>query len=253
MRLLASEPVSIAKVLDTSIKLYAAGFNKQIGILSILAVLYIAMALLTVQLQPDPATITDVATEFPIGHLPLLGFIAVFSILSFVLYAALIYRVDNVANGRQDSFMEAISVGFGKFPAMFLALILYVLAVMLGTLLLIIPGLILMLSLAFYLYFIVIDSYGGYSALRASHSLVWGHWWRTMAIFTVPMAIWMAVLFTLGFLLALLVPGNPVLMQVLMNVLSVFFTPYFFTLGYVLFNDLKLRKSGSDLASRLAR
>lgn len=254
MRFLATEPASIAKILDTSIKLYVASFSRLIGIFSILAVLYIAMGLLTLKLQPDPSAPSTEAMELLNENLPLLlGFIAVITLLSFVLYAAMIYRLDNVANDRDDSFMEAASVGLRKFPAMFLAMMLYIVAVMLGTVLLIVPGIILMMSLAFYLYFIVIDSHGGYSALKASHSLVWGHWWRTMTIFTVPMIIWFAVLFTLGFLLAILAAGNQTLIQILMNLLSVIFTPYLFALGYVQFHDLKLRKSGSDLASRLAR
>ena len=254
MGLLATEPASIGKVLDTSIKLFVASFSKLIGIFSILAVLYIAMGLLTLNLQPDPSAPPTAALELLSENLTLLvGFVIIFTLLSFVLYAAIIYRVDNVANEREDSFFEAVTVGFRAFPSVFFAVILYMVAILLGYILLIVPGIILTLSLAFYLYFIVVDGYGGYAALRASHSLVWGHWWRTMTIFTVPMLIMMAAMFTLGFLAAILAAGNQALLQILMNLLSVIFTPYFFVLGYVLFQDLKLRKSGSDLASRLAR
>lgn len=255
MRFLASQPVSIAKILDASIKLYTASFSKLIGIISILAVLYIVMGLFTAQLQSNPAgPASPEAMALLTENLPLLlSFVVVFSILSFVLYAALIYRLDNVANEREDSLSEAAGVGLNKLPAMIVAMILYIIAVIVGSILLIVPGIILMTSLAFYLYFIVIDSYGGYSALRNSHSLVWGHWWRTVAVFTVPMIIWIAVMFTLGFVTALLAAGNQTVLQVLMNLLSVIFTPYFFALGYVQFHDLKLRKSGSDLESRLAR
>lgn len=254
MRFLATEPVSIAKVLDTSLKLYVASFSKLIGIFSILAVLYIAMGLLTLKLQPNPSAPPTAAAELLSENLPLLvGFVIVFTLLSFVLYAAIVYRLDNVAYERDDSFFEAMTVGLKAFPSMFFAVILYIVVVMLGYILLIIPGIILTLSLAFYLYFIVVDGYGGYGALKASHSLVWGHWWRTTAIFTVPMIIMIAAMFTLGFVMAILSAGNQALLQILMNLLSVIFTPYFFALGYVQFQDLKLRKSGSDLASRLAR
>ncbi|NOV31935.1 YciC family protein [Methylomonas sp. ZR1] len=255
MRLLATEPASIAKILDASIKLYSACFSRLWGILSILAVLYIAMGLLTATLQPDPAAPQTAALELLSENLLLiLAFVIVFSLVSFVLYAALIYRLDNVTNKREDSFSEAITAGFRAFPSMLFAALLYMVAIIVGYILLLIPGLILTLSLMFYLYFIVIDGLGGYRALRASHSLVWGHWWRTATIFTVPMIIWMAVMFALGFLMAFLAPAdNQVLMQILMNLLSVFFMPYFFALGYVQFHDLKLRKSGSDLASRLGR
>lgn len=254
MSIIATEPVSIAKVLDSSIKLYTASFSKLIGIFSILAVLYIAMGLLTATFQPNPAAPPDAAAELLMENLPLLlGFVIVFSVASFVLYAAIIYRLDNVANEREDSFAEALTVGFRAFPSMFWAVFLYILAIIGGSILLIIPGLILSISLMFYLYFIVIDGLSGYSSLKASHSLVWGHWWRTSTIFTVPMIIWIAVMFTFGFLMAILAAGNQALVQVVTNLISVLVMPYFFALGYVQFHDLKLRKSGSDLASRLAR
>ncbi|MBD9359399.1 hypothetical protein [Methylomonas fluvii] len=254
MRLLATEPASIAKILDASIKLYSACFSRLWGIFSILAALFIATSLITLQLQPSPSTPPTEAMAFPGEHLPLLGFLIVIIALTFVPYAALIYRMDNVINEREDSFSEAITAGFRAFPSTFLAAFLYMVAIIVGYILLLVPGLILTLSLMFYLYFIVIDGLGGYRALRASHSLVWGHWWRTATIFTVPMVIWMAVLFAMGFLMAFLATAdNQVLMQILMNLLSVFFMPYFFALGYVQFHDLKLRKSGSDLASRLGR
>jgi len=254
MSILATEPVSIAKVLDSSIKLYAACFNRLWGMFSILAVLYIAMGLLTATLQPDPSAPPSAALAFLTENLALLlVFIGFFGLVSFVLYAAIIYRLDNVANDREDSFAEAITVGIRAFPSMFWAAILYMIALIVGFLLLIVPGLILTISLMFYLYFIVIDGYSGYSALKASHTLVWGQWWRTSTIFTVPMVIWIAVMFTVGFVMALVAAHNQALVQIVTNLISVVVMPYFFALGYVQFHDLKLRKSGSDLASRLAR
>jgi glucan phosphoethanolaminetransferase (alkaline phosphatase superfamily) len=254
MSLLATEPASIAKVLDASIKLYVASFRKLTGIFLILAVLYIVMGLLSLKLQPDPSASPNEAMELLQENLAVtLTAIVLISLASFILYAAIIYRLDNIANDREDSLSEAVAAGLKAFPTVLFAAILYIIAVMLGCLALLIPGLILMLSLAFYIYFIVIESYGGYSALKASHSLVWGHWWRTTAVFTVPMVLWIAVAFTFGFLMAFLAIDNKPLLQISMNLLSVIFTPYLFALGYVQFQDLKLRKSGSDLAARLAR
>ncbi len=253
MRLLATEPASIAKILDVSIKLYAACFGKLIGIISILAVLYIATGLASLKFQTDPSAPPEEALKLVTENLPLFGTIVIVSsLVSMVLYVAILFRVDNFANEREDTVGEAVSVGLKKLPSFFFAVILYILVVILGYILLIIPGLILTLSLMFYLYFIVVDGYGAYGALKASHSLVWGHWWRTTAVFTVPMVIWLALFFTLGFAMALLAANNQVLLQIIANLLSVVFTPYLFTLGYVQFQDLKLRKSGSDLASRLA-
>ncbi len=253
MIILATEPASIAKVLDASIKLYTACFSRLWGIFSILAVLEISMSLLTQKLKHEPLASPTVAIEFPAENLPVMGFIFILLALSLVLYTAILYRLDNVANEREDRFFEAITVGFRAFPSIFFSSILYIIAMVVGLILLIVPGVILMMSLSFYFYFILIDGFGSYAALKASHVLVWGHWWRTSTIFTVPMVIWIAMIFTLGFLMHILTADNQVLMDIGINLLSVFFTPYFFALGYVQFEDLKLRKSGSDLAYRLAR
>jgi len=152
-----------------------------------------------------------------------------------------------------------LQVGFNKFLPMLVAVILYSLAVTMGFILLLIPGLILSLSLAFYLYFIVIDDMGAYAALKASHQLVWGNWWRTAAVFTVPGLVLVALYFVLFFVVGLLsagfasIPGLESLINALANLLSALITPYFFVLGYVQFRDLKLRKWGNDLARRLTQ
>lgn len=251
MSLLATQPVSIAKILDNSIKLYTAAFPKLIGFFLILAVFYISLGLLGQAMVSGQSTAP--AEAYLLGMMPMLmALIFIFSLLSFVFYLAMIYRVDNVANQREDSFIEAMKVGFKKFPSMFLAIIIYIIVVTVGLLLLVVPGIILMLSMAFYLYFIVIDSLGGYAAIKASHSLVWGHWWRTMAVFMAPgivlVVLYAGCLMLAGFLGA----KDSAFLGGISNLLSAFITPYFYTLGYVQFQDLKLRKLGADLEARLA-
>ena len=259
MRLLASQPVSIAKILDTSIKLYVASFNKLIGFFLIMAAFYIATGLFTQQLIRGQTANPAEAQPAVLANLPLFwGFVLVFTLMSFVLYIAMVYRIDNVVNEREDSFMEALQVGFKKFPSMILAVFLYSIAMTVGLILLVVPGVILSLSLAFYLYFIVVDSLGGYAALKASHSLVWGNWWRTMTVFMAPFIVIMIIFMTVGLLIGFLGavfiqnPASASILGIVNNIVSAFITPYFFTLGYVQFNDLKLRKFGSDLAGRLS-
>lgn len=261
MHILPSQPSSIAKVLDASIKLYSACFGRLMGLILTLAVFLIALGLFSDLLIGTPDTMDeDEGMAFLIVKLPLLLSVVFFmSILSFVLYSAMIVRIDNAAHQREDTVMEAFQTGLNKFLPMLVAVILYSLAVVIGFALLVIPGLILSLSLAFYLYFIVIDNLGGYASLRASHDLVWGNWWRTVAVFTVPGVVFVIIyfgLFSVVGILAATLSLDPAFMTVsnaLGNLLSALITPYFFTLGYVQFHDLKLRKHGADLAVRLAK
>lgn len=260
MQILPSQPVSIAKILDASIKLYIASFPKLIGFFLIMAACYIASGLVSAQLVNVQADNSVANPEALLTLLPLyIGLIIILSLATLVFYAAMVYRMDNVANGREDTFMEALQLGLKKFPAMLMAITIFTIAMMGGLVLLVIPGIILMVSMGFYIYFIVIESLGGYAAIRASHALVWGDWWRTTAVFMAPGIAVTILYFTLVMLATFLGKGLTAgsnvtgFAEIIANVLSAFITPYFFTLGYVQFNDLKLRKSGADLAIRLAK
>ena len=254
MQLLPSQPVSIGKILDTSIKLYTASFTKLLGFFLIMAVFYVSLGLFSDQLLSGQPTNPADVSAFMLAKMPMLmSVIFIASLLTFVFYIAMIYRIDNVANQRDDDFIEALVIGFKKFPAVLVAVILYTIVVMVGFIMLVVPGIILSLSLAFYIYFIVLDSLGGYASLKASHNLIKGNWWRTMTVFMAPSIIMMAIYFPMIMLADFVGANNNTLISVVTNLLSAFITPYFFTLAYVQFHDLKLRTSGSDLQQRLAK
>lgn len=258
MQLLASEPVSIGKILDISIKLYRTSFNKLVGLFLIMAAIYIFQGLMTEQLIGDPSAGGAQAHALMLTRLPMaMGYLLVSSLAVFVIQLAIIYRIDNIVQQREDSFIDALQFGCKKFPAMLMAVILYTLAIMGGTILLIVPGIILTISMMLYIYFIVVDSLGAYASLKASHNLVWGHWWRTLSVYMAPGVIAMVVYFALVALLAFLGSSDSATVKLLTTVISdlalAIFIPYFFVLGYVQFHDLKLRKSGGDLELRLAK
>lgn len=258
MQLLASEPVSIGKILDISIRLYKASFNKLVGLILLMAAIYVSQSLMTERLIGDPSAGGAQAHALMLARLPTaMGYLLVSSLVFFVIQLAIIYRIDNIVQQREDSFIDALQFGCKKFPAMLWAVILYTLAIMGGTILFVVPGIALTLSMMLYIYFIVVDSLGAYASLKASHNLVWGHWWRTLSVYMAPGVIAMVVYFALVALLAFLGSNDNMTAKILTSVISdlalAIFIPYFFVLGYVQFHDLKLRKSGSDLALRLAK
>ncbi|WP_347986102.1 hypothetical protein [Methylomonas sp. AM2-LC] len=252
MRFLAPQPVSIGKILDASFKLYRASFSKLLVFMLISASFQVIFGLLQMWLYKDQAQSPNlpliIYNEHPVLMICVL---LISSIITFTLHVAIIYRINNLEHQQQDSIADALSFGFRKTPRLFLGYFLYILAVMIGTLLLIIPGIILMLSLSFFLYFVVLDSLKAYASLRASHRLIWGNWWRTLGVYTAPGVIMIVLIFSLGGIIGLVTGGNIFVTQGISNFVMAFITPYFFTLGYVQFHDLKLRKSGSDLEARL--
>lgn len=257
MSLLPQQPVSIAKLLDLSFRLYFASFKSLLGLSVILSAAYILFAYFTVDLLTPAAGAEGTAAEFAPDFTGFLGAMSVFVLLTFIFYGAVIYRIDNVANQRSDSLGESLTAAIQKLPTVAWALLLYYLAIFVGSLLLVIPGLILGLSLSFFLFFIILDGLSGFDSLTASHKLVWGHWWRTMGVYMAPgilMVIFYAMVGFLNVAMADEAQGAQGfgVEDIITNTLTGIVMPYFYALGYVVFNDLKLRKSGDDLAKRLS-
>ncbi|MEM8660342.1 MAG: hypothetical protein AAGF35_05610, partial [Pseudomonadota bacterium] len=128
-----------------------------------------------------------------------------------------------------------------------------------GSLLLIVPGIILGVSLFFGPYLVVTDELGPIAALRRSHKLVWGDWWRTTIILTVVIFILMAVYVLAGILGAFAGYSETespsvtfyTIEAIVGIVISAILTPIFPAFGLAVLNDLKLRKEGDDLSARL--
>ncbi len=255
MSLLPEEPVSIAKVLDTSFQLFKFSFKKTIGfglLIGFISAVIGLIASLNAEGLIEAGTFVNGRWAVLIIALGAIGFS-----LSFWFYGALIYRIDDIARGGDASFSEALGIGLKKFPVMLFAVILYSIAVLLGIIALVIPGLILSLSLFFYAYFIVLEDKSAYQSLKASHKLVWKDWWRTAGVFTVPGIIAIIAVFGLGAVAGFLEVFDSENnlsygFEAVFNLLSGIFYQYFYVLGYVQYHDLKLRKTGSDLEARMA-
>ncbi len=253
MNVLANEPTSIAKILDASFKLFKLSFTKLIGLGLLSGIISASSSYFTAGMFGGLATedMSGLSANLPL----FLGAIIFVLFLLFVIYGAMIYRIDNIAKQQDDTVMEAILFSLKKSPRMLLALILYYIAMVLAMFLLVIPGLILMISLSFFPYFIILEVPSAYQSLKSSHKLVWKDWWRTMGVFTVPSILIMIIIFVFGFVAAFTGIGEEGmgLVEASMNMLSSIYMPYLMVLGYIQFHDLKLRKSGSDLEARMAK
>lgn len=252
MNLLPEEPSSIAKVLDTSFKLYKSTFSRVIGYSMMAALISAVVAYVMSSIMQDIAQTGDMSDLLDVSFLYIGGIFIAWGLM-FAFFSAEIYRIDNFARQQEDTFSEALIVGFRKLPAMLLAVFLYYIAVVLGMLLLIIPGLILLISLFLYSYYIVLEDNSAFQALKASHKVIWNDWWRTVTVFTVPGILLVIIYFIYGLLVGFLgFDDNEIqLIELVLNLFSGLYMPYFLSLGYVVYHDLKLRKSGSDLEARM--
>jgi hypothetical protein len=243
-------PLSIGGVLDDGFRLLKSTFGK-IFLLALIAAFvgqipnYIIGGSPKEQLE----AVTGAA-------LPWLG---ISMLISVVLTGAIITRVHAIANGDDLSMGGAVAVGLERFFPMLGCLILYVLAVMAGIIALVIPGLILSLSLLLAPYLVVTDRLGPIAAIKQSHKLVWGNWWRTAAILTVIVFVIFAAYFLMGLLATLqLLFGTDgaeaditFVAYILVPVMSAVISPLVYAFTMSILNDLKLRREGADLDARM--
>jgi hypothetical protein len=252
----ATQPQSIGKVLDSGIRLCFASFPA-IVLLAFLAALITGLPAFFAPPRPEPGTAVDVAQLMSKTLVPSV----LATVVGLVFMNAMMVRIDATAHARNLSVGTSLGIGVRKLLPVFIGMLIYLIAVMLGVVLLVIPGFILMLSLAFYQMLIVVDGNRTVESLRTSHRLVWGNWWRTATVFLVPTALYVVIYFVLGLVMGLVVPftegegGRATLefaLRVATIVVGTISMPLFYSVALAQLNDLKLRKQGLDLEARIS-
>jgi hypothetical protein len=266
MSIQPSQPQSIGGVLDTTFQLYKASLVKLIP-LSLLLVIASCVQYIYVFTRggsPDPAdplAMLNLMTTWGYWLSLLAGVIG-----STWITAALYLKVAAIGTDSDLGIGAALQASLPRLPALVLMLILFILAVMLGSLLLIIPGIILMVSLLLCYPTALFDNKGPVSALTESHRLVWGNWWRTLVMLTVGLIILIVIYLVVATIVGLIAPllmigggvgAEDVALYALVSFvliflfLSLLLTPFYISLGIAIYWDLKLRKDGGDLAARV--
>lgn len=262
-----AQPSSIGRVLDSGFRLFIASFKPVLMLVVFAALINIILqyAMHQILLPAYGLTSEEEVAQYMANVAPqLIGVSVMIWIVSIILYNAILARIGDVARGGDAVMYDALMLGVRKAVPVFVAAILYTLAVSIGFMLLVIPGLILMITLLFFQVLIVVDGEGIFASLRQSHRLVWGNYWRTTAVVLVPFfilyALFMVVVFAAGFLVAVTSPGMldaqapPMtfgLFDILTASVSVLMVPLMDSIFVAHVNDLKLRISGSDLESRM--
>jgi hypothetical protein len=115
----------------------------------------------------------DVARSYRVG-----AFIdGVFGAISA---GALVYALAQVKKGRRPGYFEAISVGFRNWGRLFSARFFAGLWILLGLILLVVPGIVLVLRYAFIDAVVVLEGTGGDFARRRSTELTRGFRWQIL-------------------------------------------------------------------------
>jgi hypothetical protein len=182
--------------------------------------------------------------------------VGIFASLLFI--AAIFLRIDAVASGAETA-PNPLAGALRRLPALFALTLLYVLAIVVGTVLLIVPGILFSVSLMLATPILLLDGKGPFAALSGSHRLVWGHWWRTFSIISIGgvivMVLYFVIAFAAGFIAPMVGARDPVLagtivLVVVIGLVSTAITPFFSSLVLNVYWELKLRREGGDLAAR---
>ena len=186
------------------------------------------------------------------------GLYVVGIVASLLFVSAIFLRIDFVASGAATE-PNPLAAALRKLPGAFVLAVVYALAIVVGTLLVIVPGILFSISLMLSLPILLLDGQGPFASLRASHRLVWGHWWRTFSIISIGgvivLVLYFVVAFAGGILGAIVGARDPVIASIVVLVVvialvSVAITPFFSSLVLNVFWELKLRREGGDLAAR---
>ena len=241
-------PLSIGGVLDDGFRLAKASFTSFIGLSLVAAILGNLPYFFVGEIDPaDP--------EVQMGTVGLMALLMV--PIALIFFGAIIARIAAVADGQTVSTGEALGIGLRRLVPLVLWAILYVVACVVGSLLLLVPGIILGLSLSFGAYLVIIDRAGPLESLKQSHRLVWGNWWRTAVLLTVVIFVFAAAYVLLGVVsgFGVLVDEQMAVSDTTANVVSTLVTavlnPVSYCFGLAILNDLRLRKQGEDLEQRI--
>ncbi len=250
MQALFDRPQGVGRVLDAGFRLFRAGWGNALLLGFIAALLGLAPQLAGELLTPDLRVGQSVV---------LLGAgVIVLLLVNFIVIGALIAHLAAVARGQPIGLGVALRTGLRRLFSFSFSVLFYLLAVLVGMLLFLVPGIILSVSLMLAMCAVIIDGDGPVAAVRRSHRLVWGSWWRTAAVLGVAFALFM--IFTLGFqslaAVAALSAGAglselTLLMAVVSSLGNVVGLPLFDAVAVALYHDLKLRREGADLTERL--
>lgn len=249
--MLPTQPESIGRVLDGGFRLYRRCFTYP-------ALLLLAVGILMgipqyIYLGPESFLNPDASFWISYGLV-----VFVIYIVYVLVYGAIIHYCDTCARGENGSLKASLGVAGSRSLILLVAGFLYVVAVWLGMILLLIPGIFLSISLLLYANRIMLDRAGIWSSLRDSHRMVWGNWWRTMVVFAVVMIVYMVLSLAIGlpagFLDQMLFEsafGYGPLSRLGGAIAGAVVFPYVCASVVMLDHDLKLRREGSDLVGRM--
>jgi len=259
---LPSAPLPIGGVLDNAVRLYRAVIRRcwplaliyagLLGGFGLIWGLAIAKSIGTGS-RPDPLLLRGLI----FSPVTISGFLLAI-VLSTSVYGALVKSEIAVSRGEELSVAAALGMGLRRLPGVLLASLLFMLAIMVGFILLIIPGIYLIGKFQLWIVAMFAEDAGAIESLGISWRLTQKRWWRAAVILTVACILIYVFAFAFGIIagfvgaLAHIPAANRLLINQALSIVSnIVVMPMTVAIGVVMYNDFKLRSEGGDLAVRV--
>jgi hypothetical protein len=173
--------------------------------------------------------------------------VILFMIVATTLALAMNKLVYDVGEQSSDGIKEAVRYGFHHFPAYFLVSLVSGLLIIIGLILLIIPGVVIGTMLSLVAPVFILEARHGISALKRSRELVKGYFWpvfgRLILLTLVSMAL-SSVQYIVPNIIFLSLVTNTTLM-----VINFILTYYGVAYSYLIYKDLAMIKKGAVSSS----
>ncbi|MCB9819301.1 hypothetical protein H6789_01135 [Candidatus Nomurabacteria bacterium] len=215
-------PIQLFK---NSLSIVGANFSLFLTILLI----PIIVSFFTALFAPNPATGVMVTYESVIYMI----LMVIYVIISILMSIALILAINNNSLTAKDAYTQAMTY-FWKYVGLS---ILMTIILMVGFLLLIIPGIILSVWFAFATYVLILENGGIVDSLKKSREYVRGKWWGVFGRLIV-MSIFIALLAMAISMITVIMPNSSIA-EAVVAAFSLFLTPVAVAYMYLLYNEVK--------------
>ena len=169
-------------------------------------------------------------------------------LLSFLLIGAVVYGTVSELRGQRAGLGECVARGVAVIPPVLGVAILTALAIWLGSILFLVPGVIALVMLWVAIPVAVVERPGVLASLGRSRSLTKGSRWRVFGLIALVGMIWMLAVWVV---IAISVfsgfgPGTLTAMMVALWILTALSTALYAVVSAVGYHDLRVAKEGVD-------
>lgn len=229
--------ISTTKILDEGFQLYKRCLPYILPLVLTDAILAVLINILIPLQAETPEALLNIIQENA-------AYFILYMVIIFILYSAIFSRMNAIYNQSDINNLTALQEGFRKGLAIILAAMIYFFLVFIG-LMIIIPGVILLVSLALFTPLIIVENASPFEGLQRSHQMIWKNWLTVASILSISLLIVMSVTMLSSSIIQIIFSNSLSeeqliqLMQFVSLTVDKFVSPFFYAVLLLLYYELK--------------